>query len=61
MLSIFAKVINIAKVMKLMVVSFYGRTLTDFIKMDEKLFYHSAVLFLPKFDCCYLKIAKFIA
>ena len=42
-----------------MVVSFYERFTGVLLSLPKKLFYLFLVLFLPKSDCCYIKIAKF--
>jgi len=55
------RVICIAKVIKLMVVSFYERLRRGFIKPAKKIVLSVLVLFLLKSDYCSLKIAKFIA
>jgi len=53
--------VSVAKVTKLMVVSFYERLRRGFIKPAKKIVLSVLVLFLLKSDYCSLKIAKFIA
>jgi len=49
-----------AKVTKLMIVSFYECAMASFIKAYTKLFYMLRILFILKFDYCSAKITKFI-